>query len=91
LLAGAAGPIGGYEGAGDQGLLVSASDGSLSGGGQGGFVPENVQYAAYGNAAANSAGQVPGEQQGGYMYQQAAYSTDSTVEGQQYACEFDYI
>ncbi|CAF1237693.1 unnamed protein product [Adineta steineri] len=85
LLAGAAGPIGGYEAVGEQGLLSSASNGSLSGGGQGGFMQENVQYAPYGNGAANGAGQVSGDQQGGYIYQQSAYSNGSTVEGQQYA------
>jgi len=87
LLAGAAGPIGGFEATGDQGLLASASNGSLPGTGQAGYIQENVQYAAYGNVAANSAGQVPGEQQGGYIYQQATYSSGSTVEGQQYAAE----
>ena len=80
MLAGAAGPVSGYEAAGEQGLLASASNGSLSGAGQGGFGQENVQYAAYGNAG----GQVSGEQQGGFAYQQTAYSTGSTVEGQQY-------
>lgn len=88
LLVGAAGPINGYENVGEPGLLSSASNGSLSGGGGGGqpnFMQENVQYASFGNNAANAAGQVSGEQQGGYIYQQSAYSTGSTVEGQQYA------
>ena len=79
-MAGAAGPVGGFEAAGEQGLLASASNGSLSGAGQGGFGQENVQYAAYGNVA----GQVSGEQPGGFAYQQTAYSNVSTVEGQQY-------
>ena len=52
---------------------------------------ENVQYAAYGNAAANNPGQVPGEQQGGYVYQQAAYSTGSIGEGQEYAGKLNNI
>jgi len=87
LLAGAAGPIGGFEVAGgEQGLLASASDGSLAGAGAvgqvGGFVQDGAQYAAYGNVVA---GQVPTDQQGGYVYQQAAYSHVSGVEGQQYA------
>jgi len=73
----------GYEVGGDQGLLGSASNGSLSGAGQGGYGQENVQYASY----ANGAGQVPGEQQNAYAYQQAGYSHGSTVEGQQYAAE----
>jgi hypothetical protein len=85
-LAGAAGPIGGYEAAGGQGLLASASNGSLSGTGQAGFLQENVQY-----GAPNSAGQVPGDQQGGYIYQQTAYSTGSTVEGQQYGGKLHLI
>ncbi|CAF3390619.1 unnamed protein product [Rotaria socialis] len=87
LLAGAAGPIGGFEAAGEQGLLASASNGSLSGAGQTGFMQDNAQYAAYGSGAATGAGQGSGEQQGGYMYQQAAYSAGSTVEGQQYGAE----
>ncbi|CAF3375622.1 unnamed protein product [Rotaria sp. Silwood1] len=87
LLAGAAGPIGGYDIAGDPGLLASASNGSLTANGQAGFIQDNVQYAAYGNGVANGVDQVPGEQQGGYIYQQAAYSNGSTVEGQQYAAE----
>ncbi len=87
LLAGAAGPIGGFEAVGDQGLLASASNASLSGTGQGGFNQENVQYAAYGNVGATGAGHVSSEQQGGFMYQQAAYSSGSTAEGQQYAGE----
>lgn len=91
LLAGAAGPIGGFEAVGEQGLLASASNGSLSGAGQSGFMQDNVQYAAYGSGAATGAGQGPDEQQGGYMYQQAAYSTGSTVEGQQYGGEYNYI
>lgn len=84
LLAGAAGPIGGYEASGEQGLLASASNGSLSAGGQGAFAQENVQYAAYGNGAASTSGQAGGEQQGAYMYQQTAYSAGSTVESQQF-------
>lgn len=52
--------------------------------GQAGFAQENLQYAAYGNAAVGGAGLVSGEQQGGFMYQQTAYSSGSTVEGQQY-------
>jgi hypothetical protein len=87
LLAGAAGPIGGFEATGEQGLLASASDGSLAPNGQAGYAQENVQYAAYDNGAANGAGLGPGEQQGGFIYQQAAYSSGSTVEGQQYAAE----
>jgi glucose/arabinose dehydrogenase len=84
-LAGAAGPIGGFEVPSGQGLLASASDGSLAGaGGQAGFGQENVQYAAY----SGQAGQIAGDQQGGFVYQQAAYSNVSTVEGQQYAGQF---
>ncbi|CAF4473629.1 unnamed protein product, partial [Rotaria magnacalcarata] len=60
LLAGAAGPIGGFEAAGEQGLLASASNGSLSGAGQTGFMQDNVQYAAYGSGAATSVGQGSG-------------------------------
>jgi len=86
-LVGAAGPLGGFEATADQGLLASASNGSLTGTGQAGFLPENVQYAAYGNVVGNTVGQVPGEQQGGYVYQQGAYSSGSTVEGQQYGAE----
>jgi hypothetical protein len=52
---------------------------------------ENVQYAAYGNVPANTVGQVPGEQQGGFMYQQATYSSGSTAEDQQYASESHHI
>ena len=85
LLAGAAGPLGGYEVPGDQGLLASASSGSLSGAGQAGFMQENVQYAAYGSVPGNPVGQVAPEQQGAFMYQQTAYSSGSTAEGQQYA------
>ena len=77
------GPVGGFDAAGEQGLLASASDGSLAGAGQAGFGQENVQYAAYGNVA----GQVPGEQQGAFAYQQTAYSNVSTAEGQQYGGE----
>ena len=81
-MAGAAGPIGGFEVANEQGLLASASDGSLAAGGQAGFVQEGGQYAAY----ASAGGQVPvDQQQGGFVYQQAAYSNVSTSEGQQYA------
>jgi len=87
LLAGAAGPIGGYETVGEHGLLSSASNGSLSGAGQTGFMQDNVQYAAYGSGGANGAGQVSGEQQDGFIYQQTTYSNGSTVEGQQYATE----
>jgi hypothetical protein len=83
-LAGAAGPIGGFEAPGGQGLLASASNGSLAGAGQAGFAQDGAQYAAYGNAG----GQVSGEQQGGFVYQQAAYSNVSTAEGQQYAGKF---
>jgi len=90
LLAGAAGQpqfvgnpgqAGAYEVAGDQGLLASASNGSLVGAGQAGFIPDGVQFASFGNGAA------AGEQQGGVVYQQATYSNGSTVEGQQYAAE----
>ena len=76
--------MGGYEVTGDQGLLASASNGSLSGANQGGFLQENVQYAAYGSVPGNPTGQVPPDQQGGFMYQQTAYSSGSTAEGQQY-------
>jgi len=68
-------------GVGGQGLLASASDGSLPVDGQTGF-QENVQYAPFGNAT----GQVSGEQNA-YAYQQTAYSQGSTVEGQQYTTE----
>ena len=94
LLAGAAGQpqfaagggsVSGFEVGGDQGLLASASNGSLAAAGQNGFIPDGVQYAAYGNAAANGAGQASGEQQSSFAYQQASYSNGSTVEGQQYA------
>jgi hypothetical protein len=53
----------------------------LAGAGQGGYTQDNVQYASY----ANAAGQVPGEQQNAYAYQQTGYSQGSTIEGQQYA------
>jgi len=82
LLAGTGGPINGYEVAG-QGLLASGSDGSLPIPGQGGFVQENVQYAQFGHGV----GQVPGDPQSAYAYQQNIYSHGSTVEGQQYAAE----
>lgn len=68
----------GFELGGDQGLLGSASGGSLSG--VGGYSQEGAQYASYGQEA----GGASGEQQGGYAYQQTAYSSGSTVEGQQY-------
>lgn len=45
---------------------------------------ENVQYAAYGNVPGNPVGQGAPDQQGGFMYQQTAYSSGSTAEGQQY-------
>jgi hypothetical protein len=83
LLAGPGGPAHGYEVTGGQGLLASASNGSLSGAGHPGFIQENVQYAAYGHGA----GQAPVEQHGQFVYQQAAYSNGSTVEGRQYAPE----
>jgi hypothetical protein len=67
----------------DQGLLASASDGSLPVDGHPGFVQENVQYAQFGNVA----GQVSGEHQTAYAYQQTAYSQGSTDEGQQYTTE----
>jgi len=54
-----------------QGLLASASDGSLPVDGQTGYIQENAQYGS-------------GEQQNAYAYQQTAYSQGSTVEGQQY-------
>jgi len=52
---------------------------------------DNVQYAAYGSGGANGAGQVSGEQQDGFIYQQTTYSNGSTVEGQQYASELHHI
>lgn len=87
LLAGtnaaAAGGVGAnFEVAADQGLLGSASDASLATGAQGGFVQENVQYAAYGQAA----GQLPIDQQAAYSYQQS-YASGSTVEGQSFGAE----
>jgi len=66
-----------------QGLLASASSGSIPTDGQTGFMQENIQYAPYGNIP----GQVSGEQQNAYAYQQTAYSHGSTSEGQQYATE----
>ncbi|CAF0763744.1 unnamed protein product [Adineta steineri] len=81
LLAGTNAQVNGYEVAGGQGLLASASDGSLPVAGHPGFMQENVQYASYGNAG----GQMPGEQQNAYAYQQTGYSHESAVEGQQYA------
>lgn len=82
LLAGAAGPIGGIDGAVDPSLLAGAADPSLVAGDQGGFAQENVQYAAYG--AAGVGGQVQYDQQAGFAYQQAAYSNVSTAEEPQY-------
>ncbi|CAF0853156.1 unnamed protein product [Adineta ricciae] len=79
LLAGTNAQVNGFEVAGGQGLLASASDGSLPAGGHPGFAQENVQYANYPNAG----GQVLNDQQ--YAYQQQAYSHESTVEGQQFA------
>ena len=82
----------GYEVTGDQGVLDSASNGSLPGVGQAGFGQENVQYGSFDNAA----GQVSVEQQqqqqqqAGYGYQQAVYSSGSTVEGQQYSGRRSY-
>ena len=78
--AGAAGIGGNFEVNAEQGLLGSASDASLATGGQGGFIQENVQYAAYGQAA----GQLPVDQQAAYAYQQQAYASASTVEGQSF-------
>ena len=71
----------GYEFGGDQGLLASASGGSLVGGGADGYIQEGAQYASYGQEAGGAAG----EQQTAYAYQQTGYSSGSTVEGQQYA------
>lgn len=74
---------GGLEANVDQGLLGSASDGSLATGAQGGFVQENVQYAAYGQAG----GEIPVDQQAAYSYQQQSYASGSTVEGQSFGAE----
>jgi hypothetical protein len=82
LLAGTGASFPGYE-AGAQDSLGGATDGSLPVGGQAGYAQENVQYGSFGNGA----GQVTGEQQNAYAYQQTAYSQGSTVEGQQYAAE----
>ncbi|CAF3452199.1 unnamed protein product [Rotaria sp. Silwood1] len=77
------GPLGGFDIAGGQGLLATAADATVPLGGQAGFVQDNLQYGAFGNVA----GQVPGDQQNAYAYQQAVYSHGSTVEGQQYVAE----
>lgn len=72
----------GFEVAGGQGLLASASDGSLPVAGHQSFAQENVQYAQYGNAGA----QIPADQQHAYAYQQqASYAHENVPEGQQYA------
>ncbi|CAF4234939.1 unnamed protein product [Rotaria magnacalcarata] len=83
LLAGASGPIGGFDMAAGQGLLAGATDGAIPVGGQAGFVQDNAQYASF----ASGAGSVSGDQQNAYAYQQTVYSQGSTVEGQQYAAE----
>ena len=78
LLAGGGAPVAGYDMAGGQGLLATAADASLPMGGQVGFAQDNLQYASFGNVA----GQVPGDQQNAYAYQQGVYSQGSSVEGQ---------
>ena len=65
--------------------MAGGADASLAGVGQAGFAQENVQYAAYGQAA----GQAGLDQSNAYAYQQqAAYSSASTMEGQQYSGNF---
>lgn len=83
LLVGTSAAVPGFELAGNQGLLSSASVSQLVDVGAGGFIQEGAQYAAYGQEAAGLAG----EQQSGYSYPQTTYSSTSAVEGQQYGAE----
>ena len=75
----------GYEVTGEQGVLDGTSNGALPGVGQAGFGQENIQYGSFDNAAGQVSVEQQQQQHAGYGYQQAVYSSGSTVEGQQYS------